>query len=68
MNRKQLDKLMNALIILSSVAVLVGALFQLQHYQYGKTILWVGMLVNMVLGGFEINRLKRIIKELEGKD
>jgi hypothetical protein len=68
MNRKQLDKLMNTLIVISSIVILVGAFFQLQHYPYGKTILWVGFLANMILSSFELNRLKKIIKKLEEKN
>jgi hypothetical protein len=68
MNRKQLDKLMNVLLAISSVAILIGAFFQLQHYPYGKTMMWIGFLTNLVLSSFEIIRLKRIIKELERKD
>jgi hypothetical protein len=67
MNRKNVDKLMSALFAISSGIILVGALFQLQHYPYGKEILWTGILTSLVLSSFEINRLKRIIKDLEGK-
>jgi len=65
MDRKQVDKLMSTLIAISSAVILTGALFQLQHYPYGKEILWIGIITSLVLSSFEISRLKRIIKELE---
>ena len=65
MNRKQVDKLMKVLILVSSFFILIGAFFSLQHYPYGKLILWIGILTTLILNGLEIDRLKRIIKELE---
>lgn len=65
MDRKQVNKLMSTLIAISSIVILIGAFFQLQHYPYGKEILWIGILADLVLSSFEITRLKRIIKELE---
>jgi hypothetical protein len=68
MNRKQVDKLMKILIAISNVLILIGALFSLQHYPYGKEILWIGMLSALILSSLEIGRLKRINKELEDKN
>lgn len=67
MNRKQVDKLMRLLLLNSSVLILAGAFFSLQHYPYGKPILWVGIWADLILSGFEIIRLRKIIKELEEK-
>ena len=67
MNRNQVDKLMRILIPASTFLVLVGAFFSLQHYPYGNTIFWTGILTSLILSGFEIDRLKKIIKELEKK-
>ncbi len=67
MNRKQVDKLMRILIPASTVLILVGAFFSLQHYPYGNMIFWTGILTSLILSGFEIDRLKKIIKELEKK-
>jgi hypothetical protein len=65
MNRKQVDKLMMILISGSTFLILVGAFFSLQHYAYGQPIFWIGILTSLILNGLEIDRLKRIIKELE---
>lgn len=65
--KKQVDTLMNTLILLSCLAILVGAIFQLLHYPSGKELLWTGTWLCLIFSGMEISRLKRIIKELETK-
>lgn len=67
MNKKQTDKLMNVLLGIAAFAVLLGALFKLQHYLYGNQILYFGFMASFVLSGIEISRLKKIIKVLENK-
>ena len=68
MSRKQVDKLMRVLTLGSSFLVLLGAFFSLQHYPSGRLLLWIGILTTLILNGLEIDRLKRIIKELEEKN
>ncbi len=68
MNKKQLDKLMNVLIGISTFLILIGAFFNLQHYPNGNLILDIGIISNILLSGFEISRLKKIIKVLEEKE
>lgn len=65
MNKKQTDKLMNVLLGLAAFAVLLGAMFKLQHYPNGNQILYIGFMASFILSGIEIYRLKRIIKVLE---
>ena len=67
MNRKQFDKLMRILISCSTVLILVGAFFGLEHYPYGDTILWIGIAASLILSDLEIRRLKGVIKDLEQK-
>ncbi len=65
MNNQQIDKLMNLLIGISAFLIMVGALLKLQHIQYGNLVLWIGFVTSFILSNFEINRLKRIIKDLK---
>lgn len=65
MTRKRTDKLMKVLLSIAAFAVLLGAMFKLQHYPYGNQILNIGFLTSFILSGIEIRRLKKIIKELE---
>lgn len=67
MSRKQVDKLMSTLIAISSSAIPIGVFFQLEHYPYAKEILWIGIPTALIFSSMEINRLKRIIRELEEK-
>lgn len=67
MDRKQVNKLMNTLLLISAIAILVEAFFQLEHYPYGKEIFWTGIPTSLIFSGMEISRLKRIIKESEEK-
>ncbi len=68
MNRKQTDKLMNTLLSVAAGLVLVGAFFKLQHYPYGNSILVVGLIAFFALQSYEINRLKKIIKQQDDKN
>lgn len=61
MNIENMNKVMNTLLGVSALAILVGAFFKLQHYPNGELILWIGLLSNFILSGFEISRLKKII-------
>ena len=65
MNRKQVEKLIRVFTFISSLLILTGAIFQLQHYPYGEIILWIGILLTFLLNSWEIGILKRRIKELE---
>ena len=65
MKKHQPDNVMNILIGLSSAFIAIGALLKLGHNQYGNLILWTGFLSYFVFSGFEINRLKRVIKALK---
>lgn len=67
MSGKQVEKLMNVLFAISSLAILVGALFQLQHYPYGNQIMMFGFISDMGLSGYEINRLRKIIRGQDQK-
>lgn len=54
-----INNVLKYFLLISALAVLIGAFFKLQHYPYGSTILWAGLWINFILSGIEINRLKK---------
>lgn len=65
MNEKSIDQLIHILSVISAVAILLGAIFKLQHYPYGGQMVWGGLISSFLLSSFEISRLKKKIKKLE---
>ncbi|MDM8160897.1 hypothetical protein QUH73_13820 [Labilibaculum sp. K2S] len=65
MSKKQIDKLMHSLLAISSILMLLGTFFKLQHYPYGDLILSTGIWSSLVIGTIEISHLKKIRKTLE---
>ncbi len=65
MSKKQIDKLMNSLLLISCTLILLGAFFKLQHYPNGQLMLSTGIWSSLVLGAIELIRLKKMIKTLE---
>jgi len=63
MNKKMINKLMNTLLMISSLAILVGVIFQVQHYPFGHSILMTGLITYFFISGIEIKRLKKVIAE-----
>ena len=61
MRTEKMDKLMNLLMALSSMAVLGGALLKVWHHPLGSSILWAGIIAYSILSSIEISRLKKII-------
>ncbi len=61
MNKRTTNILMTILLMISSLAVFVGVLFELQQWPYANTILMTGLISFFLIGRFEIRRLKRII-------
>ncbi|HEY3372693.1 MAG TPA: hypothetical protein VGK10_17715 [Prolixibacteraceae bacterium] len=61
MKIEKMNKLMKTLILISMAAVLMGALFKLQHYPHGDLLFWCGIWSNFILSSFEISRLREII-------
>lgn len=64
MNNKMINKLMNILLMISSLTILVGMIFQIQHYPFGKSIFSIGLITYFFTSGIEIKRLKKIIAKL----
>lgn len=65
MSETNLNKLMNGLLMLSALAILLGALFKIQHYPYGNQLLWGGFMAQFVFSSIEMSRLNKIIKKLK---
>lgn len=59
-----INKLMNSLLIISTVAIFVGLLFKIQHYPFGNSILLTGLTTYFLISGIEIKRLKKVIAKL----
>jgi hypothetical protein len=64
MKNESTNRLMTILINLSLVIFVLGGLFQIQHWPYGKVISTVGLLSYLVISQVEIIRLKKVITNL----
>jgi len=65
MNEKRIDRIINILYAIAAASVLLGAFFRLQHYPYGYFLLFGGFILGILASYIHINRLKKIIKNLE---
>ena len=65
MSETNLNKLMNGLLMFSALAILLGALFKIQHYTYGNQLIWGGFMAQFIFSSIEMSRLKKIIKNLK---
>lgn len=63
-----MNKVMKYLLIISGMAVFVGAMFQIQHYPKGELILMSGLLSNFIISSFEISRQRKIIEQLKNSE
>ncbi|HAH22694.1 MAG TPA: hypothetical protein DCL77_02830 [Prolixibacteraceae bacterium] len=68
MKNENLNKLMTILLAISGAAILVGAIFKLQHYPHGESIIWGGFVAHFCLSSIELNRLRKIITKTEPTD
>ena len=67
MNKNQIEKLMDTLLVISALIIFAGSLLKLQHFQYGDLIFMIGIISGLGLSYIEISRLKKIIKILKKK-
>lgn len=65
MNQNKIDQVINIVYAITATAVLLGAFFRLQHYPYGYFLLFGGFILGAIVSNIHINRLKKIIKNLE---
>jgi hypothetical protein len=64
MNLEKFNKLMNNLLVISSLVIVAGALMKLQRLFLGDLIFWFGIWFNFVISSYEIYRLKKILNKL----
>ena len=62
---KQTDKIMTILSGISATIILIGAILKISHNQYGNLTILIGFISAYVIDSIKINRLKKIIKQLE---
>ncbi len=65
MKSDSMDKLIKALIGISSLMVLAGALMKIMHYPISNSVILWGLLLICVLSIIDNSRLKKIIKGYE---
>jgi len=65
MNQNKNDRIINICYAIAAIAVLLGAFFRLQHYPYGYFLLFGGFILGIIASNIHVNRLKKIIKNLE---
>ncbi|TKG90477.1 hypothetical protein EYV94_24030 [Puteibacter caeruleilacunae] len=68
MNNKQIDRIMNAFLGFTALLIILGAIFRLQHYPHGVTLLYIGFIGHFIFSTIEYRRLKKTIKQLEEED
>ncbi len=68
MKENKPDQLVNRLYLVAAIAVLLGAFFRLQHYPYGSTLFFGGLILGTVTSFIHISGLKKTIKKLEEKE
>ncbi|GET26142.1 hypothetical protein [Prolixibacter sp. NT017] len=67
MRNKRTETLLNILYNTSWFLVLAGALFKLQHWPYGTSLLWFGFIFGSIISSIQNMQLKKRIRELEAK-
>ncbi len=65
MERRQTNKIMNILIGISATLIIIGAILKISHNEYGNLIISIGFISAYFIDNLEINRLKKVIKQLE---
>ena len=65
MKTAKIDKLMNILILISSLLFVIGVYLKITHSRIGDTFFICSIFIYIVLSSVEIQRLKRIIKEMK---
>jgi hypothetical protein len=57
------SKVMSTILFISLILMLIGGIFQIQHYPYGSFISFFGLGSYIIISLLEINRLKKIIED-----
>ena len=65
MEIRQTNKIIKILIGISATLIIIGAILKISHNEYGNLIISIGFISTYFIDNIEINRLKKIIKQLE---
>ncbi|EAR12563.1 hypothetical protein PI23P_08055 [Polaribacter irgensii 23-P] len=65
MEIRQTNKIMYILNGISATLIIIGAILKISHNEYGNLIISIGFISAYFIDNIEINRLKKIIKQLE---
>ena len=65
MKEKQVNIIIRIIYIISTLLILAGALFRIQHYAYGSTLFFTGFILGMIVTVLNTIRLKRKNRKLE---
>jgi hypothetical membrane protein len=65
MNDKKIERIINVLYSIATIALLLGGFFKLQHYPHGNILLGWGFILGTIVGVYDNIRLKKIIRKLE---
>jgi hypothetical protein len=68
MKSKTPTRFMTNILVVSLLILLIGQIFQIQHYPYGKLISLIGLGAYLILSMLEIDRLKKVIARLESEE
>ncbi len=65
MNDNQINTMIKIFYGISTIIVLIGAFFKLQHYPNGLLILLIGFILGSATSSYDTFRQKKKIKSLE---
>lgn len=65
MKEKLVNTIIRIIYIISTLLILAGALFQIQHYAYGSTLFFTGFILGTIVTVLNTIRLKRKNRKLE---
>jgi hypothetical protein len=68
MKKSKIEFLMMAVLALSGIAIIVGALLKLKHIPVGDIIFKAGFLASLFFSGIEIWRLRSLVEKLKNKN
>ncbi len=65
MTEKQTNLIIKIGYIIGAGMIIIGAIFKIQHYPLGNTILIFGFVLESMIGAYDKSRLEKKIKKLE---
>jgi len=65
MTDTQTNLIIKIIYIIGAVMIITGAIFKIQHYQYGNSILIFGFVIESITSSYDNSRLKKRIKKME---